>query len=129
MAVLSKRSVRNGPSSGHDFDRINEKLFGSARSKMNKRKDLFGSDYIFVYKESLDDDDLDNDGEIGINKNYHRIHDTDWCNGEKNEEHHINRFLDQVKDRFEDIREMLSITEFFSEIEDLLLEDEGNSNE
>ncbi len=126
MAVLSKRSVRNGPSSGHDFDRIDEKLFGSGRGKVNKRKDLYGSDYIYVYKASDDDVDFDNDHEIGINKNYHRAHDTDWCNGEKNEHHAMNRFFDAMEEG--DINDVLDIDSDLSEIEDFLF-GEGDTHE
>jgi len=95
MAILSNRKNKKGPSSGHDFDKVKEKHFGSGRGKINKRKDLFGSDYIYVYRESTsDDDDMDFDAEVGINKSYHRIHDMDWCNMEKNEHHSLNRFFD-----------------------------------
>lgn len=94
MAILSGKRARNGPSSGHDFDRIKEGMFGHGKSLLNKKKDLFGSDYIYMYREDKEDDDVIHDGEVGVNKNYHRIHDMDWCNCEKNEHHALNRFFD-----------------------------------
>jgi hypothetical protein len=97
MAVLSNRKVRGGPSSGHDFDRIEEKLYGNGRGKLNKRKELFNSDYIYIYRDD-EDDDIIVDSEVGINKNRQRIHDMDWCNGEKDEHHAINRLFDDDDD-------------------------------
>src|SRR5689334_20158164 len=102
MAILSGKRARNGPSSGNDFDRIKEPIFGHGKSMLNKKKDLFNSDYIYVYK-SEDDEDIIHDGEVGINKNYHRIHDSDWCNNEKNEHHALNRFFDGLDHEDDDI--------------------------
>lgn len=97
MAILSRKKIRNGPSSSHDFDRIEDKIWGGMRGKINKMSDVFTSDYIYVYKEGCDDD-LADDGEVGNNKMRHKIHDSDWCNGEKNEDHAINRYFDGLSD-------------------------------
>lgn len=96
MPVLSGKK-RNGPSSGHDFDRIKEQSWGSGHGKINRRSDVFSSDYIYIYREDNADDDLI-DNEIGINKNYCRIHDMDWCNNEKNEHHSFERHIDNISD-------------------------------
>ena len=111
MAILSGKKKRSGPSSGHDFDRIKESMWGGIRGKMNKRKDVFSSDYVYTYREGEDDDIYD--GETGVNKMYHRIHDQDWCNGEKNEHHAMNRFFDGIADY--DDGNLVSLNDIFND--------------
>jgi hypothetical protein len=131
MAILSGKKARNGPSSGHDFDRIKEKLYGSMRSKVNRMKEVYSTDYIYRYKPSSDDDDAVSDGEIGTNKMLHRIHDMDWCNCEKNEHHEMNRFFDTLEDNgSDDLSDILNSDGSInmSNLADLL-DGEGNYDE
>ena len=111
MAKLSKYRGRPVPAAGHDFDRINEKLYGQGRHKVNRRKELFSSDYIFVDDDGDDDIGGPSNGESGIDKNHHRFHDADWCNMEKNEHYDMNRFIDSLPSEDSDLEDIMDILE------------------
>jgi hypothetical protein len=129
MAILSGKKARNGPSSGHDFDRIKEKLYGSMRGRVNQMRDVYSSDYIYVYKENENVGDL-MDGEVGTNKMLHKIHDVDWCNCEKNEHHQMNRFYDAFDDVGVELSDILN-SDGSINMDSLadLLDGEGNYDE
>jgi hypothetical protein len=87
MAILSSKSRRE--SSGNTFNKLSETIFGGRSGKVNKRSELHSSDYIFIYEsENVSYEDK----EVGIDKNYCRIHDTDWNDEHKNTNHREDRF-------------------------------------
>lgn len=83
MAILSKRRHGGGPSHGHDFDRIEDKIHGLDKWRINRCKDIFSSDYIYIANNTTSEEDVD--VERGVNKSRHRFHDLDWCNEHKDE--------------------------------------------
>lgn len=86
---IAGRKLKKSLSIGHDFDRIEEKVYGGRRGWVNKQKELFSSDYIWTapaFDEPDDDDFMDAvDVEVGINKNRYIIHEPDYNNEYKNE--------------------------------------------
>lgn len=108
MARLSKGKARVGPSHGHDFDRISDSIYGYGRHRINGRKELFSNDYIYLAVSEHAED-----VEVGINKNRHLIHDSFWCNDEKDESHAQNRFIDgfsmEAGDDLEDFLDKLEL--------------------
>lgn len=101
-----------------DYDRIDDKAFGSHSSKINEKKNLFSSD-ISILGEVLDEDDFDfsiEDSEIGINKLYCKMHDSAWANDAKNAKSRARMVVSQ---------ELLDIlgNDFNAELENIFLEE------
>jgi hypothetical protein len=69
LAILSKKNrLQDGPSGGYDYDRLEHTIFGSHRSKVTRRKELYSSDYIYHHRVGNCNDDFDDDAEIGVNR-------------------------------------------------------------
>lgn len=98
MAILSKSRYGGGPSHGHDFDRIEDTIHGSHKWKINRYREVFTSDYVYVADPK---GETDIDTERGVNKNRHLFHDSSYCNDLRDEPHEIRAvedFLTEVTD-------------------------------
>jgi len=83
MAILSRKHIKDGPSGSSDFNKLEDKVWGGNKGRINKKKDFFNCDYIYLLEE-VDGGDY-RDTEIGINKEYQRAHDEYLFDHLKNE--------------------------------------------
>jgi hypothetical protein len=86
MAKLSKKRGRGIVSSGHEYVKLSDTVFGFRKSRISKESELFSNDYIYMYSEDDDEDSAGflEDKEIGINKNYCYFHEESDSDGYKN---------------------------------------------
>lgn len=120
MAILRDRRFSGGPSGGNDFPTLNDKIHGFQDFRLNKRKELYTSDYIYLYDYTRDDDDDSVDKEIGINKCKHLIHTPEYLDDHKDEHH---RYYQGEDDELLDIIE--GDVELSEDILDILLGDDN----
>lgn len=84
MAILSKnKPTYGGPSSGHSFSKLDDKIFGYRKGRLNKYDHVYNNDYVWIYDEC---DENGDEKEVGHNKKYHLVHDDSWFDSSKNDD-------------------------------------------
>ena len=84
MSLISKyKKLDDRVVSENTFPKLGDTIFGGKVDKLNRNREVFTSDYFYVFIESEDDND---DKEMGINKNYHKFHDIDNSDVMKHED-------------------------------------------
>ena len=122
MAILRDKRFSGGPSGGNDFPTLNDKIHGFMDFRLNKRKEFYTSDYIYLYDYTADDDDdINTDKEIGINKSKHLIHTPEYLDELKDEHHRY--YQEDQDDLIDDIME--GDVELSEDILDILLGDDN----
>lgn len=72
MAILSKNNKKSRDASGYVLEKISDKIYGGFHHLINSNIECYTSDYIYYGPN-----DDESDREIGINKNYYKVHTND----------------------------------------------------
>lgn len=119
MAVLSSRKRKSDSIlDGHIYDRVDDKMWGSHRHKMNRKKEVFHNDYLYIGED--DQDGMYRDVDIGVNKQFINVSSEGFNNEKKHEYFAMNRYLEKIEAE-EVTAEIIDIVqEGLEEIQDLL---------
>lgn len=119
MSLLRKKKYSGTGSSGSHIASLKDKIHGYYDFKVNRKKEMYNNDYVYLYSKELDDDgDYSYDGEVGINKGKYKVHDTAWCD----------EFKDEAFVKDSDVEEMANaslsdvLTDFLGEDDEELAE-------